>query len=282
MTSSLVVAVHGATGTQGAPVVRRLLAAGHSVRAIARDPGRLPAGAAPAAADLLDTEALIAAYTGVDAAVVQLPLVVDHSAMAQAESVLAALGKAGVPRVVFNVGGPMPHGPVGVPFLDARNLLRVHLPEVVATVSLVGPLATYQENLAAPWSAPLVAAGEVVYPLPAEAPIAWLAVDDLADVIAELVTQPAPVAVAVLAGPEDLTGPQVAAELSAVVGRPVRWRTLTPPEFADLLRPHLGDAVAAGMAAGYEAPPPAPDPAVIRRGSTTLRAWAARQPWSVT
>jgi len=34
----MLIAVHGATGTQGAPVVRRLLADGHRVRAIGRDP----------------------------------------------------------------------------------------------------------------------------------------------------------------------------------------------------------------------------------------------------
>jgi uncharacterized protein YbjT (DUF2867 family) len=276
MTNSLI-AVHGATGAQGAPVVRRLLADGYSVRAIARQPRGLPAKAEPVAADLLDPAALAAAYAGVDAVVVQLPLVVDQTAVAQAESVLAALEKAGVPQVVCNVGGPVPEDPVGVPFVDARVLLRLRLPEIVPSVSVVGPVATYQENLVAPWSVPLVAAGEVVYPLPAEAPIPWVAAADVAAAIAELIVAPEPVRA--VAGPEDLTGPQVAAALTQAVGIPVRWRTLTPAEFEKLLRPHLGDAVAAAMAAGYENPPAAPDLAVVRRGPTSLREWAARQAW---
>lgn len=276
MTNALI-AVHGATGTQGAPVVRHLVAAGYSVRAIARRPAGHSAGVEPAAADLLDTEALARAYAGVHAVVAQLPLIVDQTAIEQAESVLSALEKAGVERVVFNIGGPVSEHPIGVPFVDARVLLHTRLPDVVATASTVGPVATYQENLAAPWSASLVAQGEVVYPLPAEAPIPWVTTEDVAAVITELIANPAPVVA--VAGPEDLTGPQVAAALSAALERQVSWRTLTPAEFETLLRPHLGDAVAAGMAAGYETPPPAPDPAVIRRGPTTLKQWAARQNW---
>lgn len=164
---SLTIAVHGATGTQGSPVVRHLVAAGHRVRAVARHPRALPPGVEPAPADLLDVDALTAAYTGVDAVVLQLPLAFDHTAVAQAETVLSALGKVEVPRVVFNAGGAPPDKPIGVPFVDARALVRTELSTVVASAAVLAPAATYAENLAAPWSAPLVAAGEVRYPLPA-------------------------------------------------------------------------------------------------------------------
>ncbi|MFC4149992.1 SDR family oxidoreductase [Micromonospora mangrovi] len=289
-TGPLTVVVHGATGTQGAPVVRRLLAAGHRVRAAVRDPRRLaatfPTGVQPVAADLLDPDSLRRAYTGADAVVVHLPLVfAGERAVPQAEAVLAALGDAAVPRAVFNTGGPLVPAPVGVPYLDARAVLAARLPDVVPVAAVVGPAGGYLENLSAPWSAPRVAAGELAYPLPAEVPMPWVALDDLADGIAASLTVPAPPARQVIAGPQPLTGDAAAAELSAALGRPVRWRTIGTDEYERMLAPHIGPEAAAGIAGFYAPPPPGapalpgPDPALITTGPTTLRAWAGRQSW---
>lgn len=230
-------------------------------------------------ADLTDVDVMTEAYRDVDAVVLQLPLVFDDTAVRQAESVLAALGKTGVPRVVFNTSGGLPEAPVGVPFVDARALLRTELPSVVDTVAVLAPAATYAENLSAAWSAPLVAAGEVRYPLPAQAPVPWVAADDVAAVIADLVTAEDPTPAQLLAGPADLTGADVATQLSRALGRPVQWHTITPAEYEDMLRPHLGPVVAAGIAASYVAPAPAPDPNLVRRGTTTLETWARGQRW---
>jgi uncharacterized protein YbjT (DUF2867 family) len=269
--NSLKIAVHGATGSQGSAVVRQLLDTGNDVRAIARN----SAGPHGVAADLSDVDSLVAAYTDADAVVLQLPLVFNESAVTQARSALAALEKAAVPRVVFNTNGGIPDAPIGVPFVDARALLRTELPNVVETVAIVAPAATYAENLAAPWSAPLIAAGEVVYPLPADAPIPWVVTADVAAVIAESLIAPTPTPVQLIAGPADLTGPDVAAAL----GESVRWRTITPRAYAELLRPYLGAEAAVGIAASYENPPPAPDPATVLRGPTSLRDWATGRNW---
>jgi hypothetical protein len=99
---------------------------------------------------------------------------------------------------------------------------------------------------------------------------------DLAAVIGDLMVAESPAPVTYVAGPDDLTGPEVAAAL----GDPVRWHTITPSEYAQLMRPYLGAETAAGIAASYENPAPALDPALVRRGTTSLREWAARQDWS--
>ncbi|MDA2808775.1 SDR family oxidoreductase [Nocardiopsis suaedae] len=67
---SLTVLVTGATGTVGRALVRRLLADGHRVRALTRDPARavLPEGCAVVGGDLTDPSTLGAAFRGVDAA----------------------------------------------------------------------------------------------------------------------------------------------------------------------------------------------------------------------
>lgn len=285
---TLTIVLHGATGTQGRPVLRRLLANGHTVRAAVRHPDRadLPPGARPVVADLLDGDALAKAYAGADAVVVQLPLVFAADlAVPQAECVLAALRTAGVPRAVLNVGGPLVPHPVGVPYVDARAVLAAGLPRAVPTATVVGPVGPYLENLSAPWSAGRVAAGELAYPLPAQAPVPWTALDDLAAVIADVLSSDVPPAVRLVAGPASLTGEQAAAELSAALDRRVRWQTITAEEYGERLTPHLGAEAGAGIAGFYAPPPPgapplpAPDPATVHAGVTTLREWAARLDW---
>jgi uncharacterized protein YbjT (DUF2867 family) len=248
-----------------------LLATGHHVRAVARRPQNLPPGVEAAPADLLDIDALVAAYTGVDAVALQMPMVFDEGAMAQARAVLAALEKAAVPRVVFNTSAAVPDVMIGVPFIDARVQLIAELPNVVETAAAVGPAAMYAENLAAPWSAPLVKAGEVRYPLPAGTPIPWVAADDVAAVMVEALTTPTPPPFQLVGGPEDLTGEQVGSALGA------KWQTVTPDEYELLMRPHVGPAVAAGVAGSYRNLSPVPTS--IRRGTTSLRDWAAKQSW---
>ncbi|MEJ2852178.1 MULTISPECIES: SDR family oxidoreductase [unclassified Saccharothrix] len=66
----MTVLVTGATGTVGRHLVDQLLAAGHRVRALTRDPDRadLPAGVEVVRGDTTDAESLRAAFTGVTAA----------------------------------------------------------------------------------------------------------------------------------------------------------------------------------------------------------------------
>lgn len=282
MTESLVV-VHGATGTQGRAILRSLRTVGHRVRAVARAPRPYQDPAVEGVpADLLDVDALVAAYTGADAVVVQLPLNFAADAERQADAVLAALEKSGVPRAVFNTGaGVPPAEPVGVPFVDARIRLAARLPQAVPVATVVGPASTYLENVAAPWSRSLVRdRGELRYPLPAELPNPWVAAADLGAAVTALTVEAAPPPARVVAGPAALTGPELAAEISAATGRPLRWSTVEPAEYARMLAPHVGETVAAGIAAAYVSPSPAPDPALVVRGSTTAREWAGRQRWS--
>lgn len=71
------IAVFGATGAQGGPVVEALFDRGRPVRAIARTPSKLQPladrGAEIFALDLADAEALKKALTGVGGAFVHLP-----------------------------------------------------------------------------------------------------------------------------------------------------------------------------------------------------------------
>ncbi|GAA2777149.1 SDR family oxidoreductase [Crossiella cryophila] len=267
----MIIAVHGPTGVQGAPVVSQLLAAGHEVRAVARNPRDLPPGAHATIADLTDPDSLIAAYQGVDAVVLQLPLGFDNAMLTQAESVLKALSTNTIDHVIFNTSGPYPTRARGIPFLDARYQLIRDLPEVTPTFSIIGPAALYNEVLADPAT---TTDTEVRLPLPADMPVPWVAAADVASAIVELLAAPVPAQL--IAGPEELTGPEVAAVLSSVRGREIRWRTVDLAEYEQLMTPYLGAELAAGMAGSFAVvDADEVDPALNRPGSTTLRDWAA-------
>ena len=151
---TMTIAVHGATGTQGAPVAALLTAAGHDVRPVTRATG----------ADLLDRASLEAAYAGADAVVLQLPLVYDARALTMGANAARAAEAAGVRHLVVNTGGPFGHEPIGVPYVDARH--RAASADV-PLVTLLQP-TTYLENLS---RAVVDAAreGVVAYPRPADA-----------------------------------------------------------------------------------------------------------------
>lgn len=276
------VVVHGASGAQGAPVARALLDRGVRVFGIARDPSRLPDGVIAARADLADADALATAYQGADAVVVQLPLAFAPDVIdAHTRAVVAAVERAEVGQVVLNTGSPVPPDEVGTPFVDGRIRLARALREAAATATVVAPLFAYMENLAIPSSAQRIRErGELAYPVPDDLPVPWLALDDLANAVADLLEDPAPPTRRILAGPAALAGPDAAAELTAGLGRDVRWVSIDHVEYAAMLAPHLGKASAAGIAAFYaprpaDAEPPAP-PADVVHGTTPLRHWASR------
>jgi hypothetical protein len=268
---TITVAVHGATGTQGTAITSRLTRAGLAVRPLDSR-----------TVDLSDVGSIVAAYTGVDAVVVQLPVLFDPVVLGHADRIVAALDKAGVRRAVFNPATALPPGPVGMPFVDARVALAGRLPSAVRHAAVVGPASVYLENIVQPWSVRrIVARGELAYPLPAEAPVPWLALADLGDAIAGALLEEAPAPVTYLTGPESLTGDKLAGAVGAAAGRTVRWVRVAPADYRDLLTPVLGAEAAAGVAAVYDAPPAPPVPAeLLRTGATTAARWATAQRWT--
>jgi uncharacterized protein YbjT (DUF2867 family) len=267
------IAVHGATGSQGAPVAAALRAAGHLVRPVTRASG----------ADLLDRASLQAAYAGAEVVVLQLPLVYDDRALRMAHNAARAVEAAGVRHLVINAGAGLPPEPIGVPFIDARHEAAA---ASVERVTVLQP-TNYMENLSGPWSASRIARqGVVAYPVPAAAPMRWVATADVAGAVARAIDRGVTGWFA-LPGIAT-TGHEAAAALGRALGRLVRWETVAPEEYAEMLRPYLGDHAAEGTAAAYRMqaagpPAPAPDPAPARealgRAPRDLAAWAREVPW---
>jgi uncharacterized protein YbjT (DUF2867 family) len=285
----MLIAVHGATGAQGGPLVRRLLAEGHRVRAIARnpDPRRLPVGAEPAPADLLDVEALVRAYEGVGGVVAVLPGgAADDVAVAQADATLEALRRAGVPRAVFIAGGAVWSTPPGLPFLDARTRLAQGLARAVPTAIVVGPATAYMENLSEACIVErLRADGELVQVAPAGAKMSPVAMDDVASAIAEVLVKDDPPPRVIVHGPGEVTGEEAARIIESHIGRPVRWTQVSPEEYLRGVAGGLGEQYARNIGrlygTGANVPPPAAPGPETRHvtGTTTLAEWVPTQRW---
>jgi uncharacterized protein YbjT (DUF2867 family) len=265
------IAVHGATGSQSAPVATRLAAAGHDVRPLSRSTG----------VDLLDRASLEAAYAGVDSVVLQLPLVYDERALVMADNAAVAAELAGVPHLVINTSALLPAQPVGVPFIDARHAAAA---AAVATVTVLQP-TLYLENLTGAWMTPHLLDGVLSYPLPGQIPIPWVATADVAVAVERAIARE--VAGWFALPGVAVTGDEIADAIGAVCARPMRWHTISADEYGEMLRPHLGDHAADGVAAIYRVqaaspPGPAPDPAPAHAALDWLprlaSAWAAQEP----
>lgn len=282
------VLVHGAGGTQGLPLVHRLLARGDEVRAYSRDPARAAdlaaAGAEVVPARLDDTESLVRAGKGVDAVFVQVPASVPPAAQVDGgRAALTAAAEAQVPHVVVSTSSIVPARRTGAAAPDAKHELARLVDELTPQAVVLRP-TLYLDNIAQTLR-PALDAGALPYPIPAEVPVAWLAVGDLAAFAAAALGRPDLAGRRLaIGGPESLTGTQLADRIGRVLGHAVAYQAIPPAAFGAQLAPFLGDEVATALAEMYDyeggpgaadlAPDLAPALAALPLTLTTADAWA--------
>nr|BFE84445.1 hypothetical protein GCM10020093_070460 [Planobispora longispora] len=182
---------------------------------------------------------------------VQLPQVFDPVAVAQAEAVLTALGKADVPRAVFNPGMPLPPPP------SAR---------LSSTPGCCSATACRSGWTGRPWSVPpgrtwRTSCSPGRYGGCANA-ASWptrcrrrpRTVGDARRPGRRrrggAGRRPAPARL-VVSGPEPVTGDRLAAAVAAATGLPVGYTQVDPAEYGRLIEPVMGAAAAAGIAGIY-------------------------------
>lgn len=243
--------VTGATGSQGRPVVERLLEAGYRVRMLARHPeraGDLTArGAEGHAGDLGDAQAVQAAVRGADGVFLLVPFFAGpDAALAYGRNVIGAARDSGVRLIVWNPTGEIPPAPTGNPALDLRRELLAELESSGVPYVVLQPTA-YLENLLGPWTRDEVAREDTfAYPTPNEVRIQWIATADVATFATYAFGHPelAPLNLKI-SGPERLSGEEVAERFSRALGREITFRPMPPGEFGEKL-----DRVFPGMGAG--------------------------------
>lgn len=226
MTSQLTVFVTGATGQQGGAVAHALLARGHKVRALTRNPAGDAARALAAAGvdvregDFNDPATLTAAATGVDTAfLMSTPFEAGNDAeAAQGKSAVDALKAAGVGHVVFSSVASADKQ-TGIPHFESKYAVEQHLAASGLNYTISAPV-WFMDNLVAAWMLDALRDGNVAIALDKTKPLQQVAVEDIGAFVATLVEKREAVFGKRydIAG-DELTGEQLIDALSAATGR---------------------------------------------------------------
>jgi NAD(P)H dehydrogenase (quinone) len=232
------VLVYGATGDQGLPLLRSLLAAGLTVRAATREPSTFPttefSQVEVVAASFDNPESLRKASKGVDAIAMNLPFSFDRAyCQMMGENISRAAKESGVRKIVFNTSCVIASKDNGLPAHDGRR-------DIEAAISSTGlewaslRSVVFMDNMIRPWVKPSIV-NHGVYPYPAkdDLKISFVCLEDVAAYMTAAVLEDRVTAHTFdIGGPEALTGHEAAERLSLAVGREVCFKSLHPDEFA--------------------------------------------------
>lgn len=217
-----------AGGVQGGAVVRAALARGLRVRAPVRDRTRAAAldlpGIALAEGDLDDAASLTDASRGIDHAVLQVPSGPAEAMTAQAQNALSAFRAAGVKSFILKLASASRPLACEEPSFVANQMIedaayRSGLPFAVLRPTL------YLDNLLKPSARREMMVDSVFAPpIPASQRIAWTSAEDCAEAALTLLEQDEMGGDHRIAGRESLTGDELAARISAGLGRAIRYR----------------------------------------------------------
>ncbi|GIH96355.1 NAD(P)H-binding protein [Planobispora siamensis] len=254
-------AITGVTGHVGGAAARRLLDRGAPVRAVVRDAARggawAGAGAQAVVADFGDRAALAEAFRGCRAAFVLLPTdpaaaEADAYHRRLADSIAGAVLDSGVPHVVMlsSIGAELAEGTGPIRWL---HHLEGRLRRTGVLLTAIRS-CHFQEKVETVLGAAAGAGLYHVFGDSPDVPIPMVATRDVGGVVAEalLATPPAGEVI-------DLDGPryterQVAEELAAVLGRPLRVVTIAQPQWvAAMVEAGLPPQLAEELAGLYDA-----------------------------
>ncbi len=215
----MTILVTGATGNVGRPLVAQLLAEGHEVRALTRDPGgaALPAGAEVVPGNLTDRDSLARACAGVTA-VHLITFGGDYQPLTNGKEIVSLALDAGVRQVTVLKGD-----------VD-RSPLETEIAGSPLGWTFLGPAEFMSNTLE--WAPSIRAAGEVRTGFPT-ARSAMIHDGDIAAVAAAVLTSPSPVHHGReywLSGPEVLTPVSQVEILGEVLGRPLSFVALSRDE----------------------------------------------------
>ena len=211
----------GAGGKTGTRVNARLKARGIATRAVSRS--------TEVRFDWERSASWAAAFDGITRAYVtyQPDIAVEGSAEAIAR-IAAIARQAGLKQVVLLSG----RGEPGAQFAEAE-LQASGVPWTIVRSSF------FSQNFSEGFLVDSILAGEVALPA-GPVPEPFIDVDDIADVAVAALTDDRHInKLYEVTGPRALTFADAVAEISQAVGRPIRYRQVTPDEFAASMAPYL-------------------------------------------
>jgi uncharacterized protein YbjT (DUF2867 family) len=244
----MTILVTGATGTVGRQVVQQLIKRGADVSALVRDPAKanLPAGVEVVKGDLLDVDSLRNAYSGISTLFLLNAVVPDE--FTQAFVAINVAREAGIERFVYL---SVLHGELyaNVPHFAGKFAVERMIEQMGLKATILRPAYFISNDLAIKD----VVLGHGVYPMPIGTKgLAMVDVRDIGEIAAiELIRReqakgPLPLVRINLVGPNTLSGSDVAAIWSEVLGRPIAYGG-DPNTFEQNLRNFLPNWMAFDM-----------------------------------
>ena len=226
--------VTGATGNTGRAIVDALARRGAPVRAMVRteaDRAKLPAGVPAVVADFDDLASIAAALDGADRAYLVTPS--SERAEEQQRRFADLAAKAGLRHlVVLSQLASDEHSPVR--FLRYHAAVEQHVRDLGVPYTFLRPNLFFQGLLA--FAGTISSQGRFYAPI-GDATISAIDVRDIADVAAVTLTEAGHEgATYTLTGPASITHTQIAAALTAALGRDVTFTDVPTQAFADSLR----------------------------------------------
>lgn len=229
----MTILVTGATGRVGRHVVQQLVARGADVRVLSRDPAKadFPSGVKVAKGDLLDIDSLRTAFSGVNTLFLLNAVTGDE--FTQALITLNIARESGVDRVVY-LSVINADRFVNVPHFAVKFGAERMIEQMGFSATILRPSYFIDNDL----TIKDVILNHGVYPMPiGNKGVAMVDTRDIAEIAAiELIRReqaPAklPIETINLVGPDTLTGPDVAAIWSDVLGRPIAYGGNDPTGF---------------------------------------------------
>ncbi|MDB5502826.1 MAG: NmrA/HSCARG family protein [Tardiphaga sp.] len=245
----MTILVTGATGNVGRNVVEQLLKRGANVRALVRDPSKaaFPAGVDVVQGDLLDVDSLRKAFSGVSTLFLLNAVVADE--YTQALVALAVAREAGIERIVYlsvihsDLYVDVPHfaGKFGVERMIERMGLHA---TILRPAYFMNNDITIKD----------VVTGYGIYPMPiGHKGLAMIDTRDVGEIAAielirrEQAAAPLPLDRFNLVGPDTLTGTDVAAIWTDVIGRQIAYPAEDTAAFEQNLRKFMPGWMALDM-----------------------------------
>lgn len=236
-----------AAGVQGSAVVRAARLRGLKVRALVRDRNRSPRlnfpGIEMVEGDLSDVASLHAACIGVDHAVLHIPIDSIALMKTQAENALTAFSAAGIRSFILKLTSASRPAPCAEPSFVANLMIEDAALRSGIPFAIVRP-TLYLDNLLKPSArAEIIEQGVFAPPIRADQRIAWTSADDCAEAALMLLARGAMGGDHRIAGPESLTGNELAAQISVGLGRPVIYHSQSLDQFEHEVNAALGSNI---------------------------------------
>jgi uncharacterized protein YbjT (DUF2867 family) len=220
--------VTGITGHVGGATAQNLLAKGHKVRALVRDPGKAADWASQGVelvqGDVNDAAAIAAALEGVEGAYIMLPpLMTPQRGFPEAKAVIAsyvdALKRVPVPRlaVLSSIGAEKTER---LGLITALHLFEQALAPFNFPIAFIRAGSFFENDL---HSLPIAAQSGHFYTFyqPAERPVPSIATRDIGALAAELLTDKSWTGRRIIELGSPYTPAQIASAMSEVLGRPL-------------------------------------------------------------